>query len=191
LYQLLQKRSTGLSCTYRQDPEGIEVISPTAADLVAAPADAHADHSRPVVMGTFSVRFDPAAERFAIASALEADCALVVVNVLDMKPYPCTMRLIGPGGATLPEEEDLEPVRATARRAAALGIRTQLLRVTSSRRVRALLEIVRERNACLLVFGPDRSRMRERRYRRTCAQLGERAPCLVWTSLSKPASGWR
>jgi hypothetical protein len=133
-------------------------------------------------MGTLSVRFDPAAERLAIASALEADLALVVVNVVDFKPYPCTMRLLGPSAATLPEEEDLEPVRATAQRAAALGIRTQLLRVTSSRPVRALLEIVQDRDACLLVFGPDRSRMHERKFKRAVAQIRERAPCLIWTS---------
>jgi nucleotide-binding universal stress UspA family protein len=133
-------------------------------------------------MGTLSVRFDPDAERFAVASALEADLALVVVNVVDAKPYPCTMRLLGPGAATLPEEEDLEPVRATAQRAAALGIRTQLLRVTSARPVRALLEIVEERDASLLVFGPDRARMRERKFRRAVAQIRERARCLVWTS---------
>lgn len=136
---------------------------------------------RPVVLATLSARFDPSAERFAVDCALEASAALVVVNVVDMKPYPCTMRLLGPSAATLPEEEDLEPVRASARRAAALGIPTQLLRVTSSRPVRALLEIVGERDACLLVFGPDASRMRARKLRKATAQLRERAPCLVWT----------
>ena len=134
-------------------------------------------------MGTLSVRFDPKAERFAVASALEAQRALVVVNVVDLKPCPCTMRLLGPGAATLPDEEDLEPVRASAHRAASLGIRTQLLRVTSSRPVRALLEIVHECDACLLVFGPDRARIGERRYRRAVRQIGERARCVVWTSL--------
>jgi hypothetical protein len=191
LYQLIQKRSTVYPRLTVEFQRGIDVISPTEADLIAAPADPHPDRRRPVVMGTLSVRFDPAAERFAVESALEAGCALIVVNVLDFQPFPCTMRLFGPSAATLPEEEDLEPVRATAQRAAALGIHTQLLRVTSSRPVRALLEIVRECDACLLVFGPDRTRMRERRFTRACSQLGERAPCLVWTSLARPASGSR
>ena len=136
-----------------------------------------------MALATLSVRFDAEAERVAIDGAMETSALLVVVNVLRMRPYPCTMRLLGPGGATLPEEEDLEPVRATARRAAALGIDTQLLRVTSSRPVQALLEIVRERDASLLVFGPDRARVRERTLRRTAARLRERAPCLVWTPL--------
>jgi hypothetical protein len=136
-----------------------------------------------VALATLSVRFDAEAERVAIDAAIEASVALVVVNLLPMRPYPCTMLLLGPGGATLPEEEDLAPVRATAGRAAALGITTELLRVTSSRPVRALLEVVRERDASLLVFGPDRARTNARRIRRTAEQLRERAPCLVWTPL--------
>jgi nucleotide-binding universal stress UspA family protein len=133
-------------------------------------------------MGTLSVRFEPAAERFALATALETGLTLVVVNVVDLRPYPCTMRLLGPSAATLPEEEDLEPVRATAQRAAALGIRTQLLRVTSSRPVRALLQIVQERDARLLVFGPDPARLPERKFTRAVTQIRAGAQCLVWTS---------
>jgi hypothetical protein len=138
--------------------------------------------SRPVVLATLSVRFDPEAERVAVESALEARRALVVVNAMVAPPYPCTMRLLGPSAATLPDEEDLEPVRATAYRAGALGIRTQLLRVTSSRPVRAVLEITEERRACLLVFGPDRSRMRERKFNRAVAQIRANATCLIWTA---------
>ena len=44
----------------------------------------------------------------------------------------------------LPHEEDLEAVRATAQRAAALGLDTELLRVTSPRPVTALLESARD-----------------------------------------------
>jgi nucleotide-binding universal stress UspA family protein len=139
------------------------------------------DRRRPVVLGTLAARFEPEAERFAFASALDVDASLIVVNVVRFKPYVCTMRLLGPSAATLPDEEDLEPVRATAARAAQLGIPTQLLRVTSSRPVLALLEIVAERDAGLLVFGPDPGRVRRRELRRAVAQVCERAPCLVWT----------
>ena len=141
-----------------------------------------------MVLATLAVRFDPEAERIAVDSALEARRALVVVNAIVAKPYPCTMRLLGPGAATLPDEEDLEPVRATAHRAGALGIRTQLLRVTSSRPVRAVLEIAEEQRACLLVFGPDRSRIRERKFNRAVAQIRANATCLLWTAGS-PSPG--
>jgi len=77
-------------------------------------------------------------------------------------------------------------VRGTAYRAASLGIHVELLRVTSSRPVRALLEIVHERDAGLLVFGPDPSRMRRRAWRRAVAQVREQADCLVWIAPPTP-----
>src|SRR6266480_4331316 len=94
----------------------------------------------PVVLGTLSVRVSAAAERMAIDSALETGSPLIVANMLKLRPYPTTIMLLGPGAATLPAEEDLDAVRATADRAAALGLKTQLLRVSSPRPVQALIE---------------------------------------------------
>jgi hypothetical protein len=71
-------------------------------------------------------------------------------------------------------------VRATAARAAELGIATELLRVTSRRPVRALLELVGERQAGLLVFGPDVERTSKLRFRIAARLVRQRAPCLVW-----------
>src|SRR5688500_8639177 len=85
--------------------------------------------ARPVVLATMAVRVHPSAERMAIDSAIEAGVPLLVVNLIPLPPYVRTMVLIGPAGTTLPHEEDLEAVRATARRAADLGVRTELLRV--------------------------------------------------------------
>jgi len=144
------------------------------------PGGTAGDARRPVVLGTLSVRVDPSAEDMAIASSLEAGAALIVVNAMRLPPYPATIMLLGAGAATLPDEEDLENVRATAQRAAALGIRTELLRVTAPRPVRALLEVVSERDAGLLVFGPDLSRIRRRRFRRAARALRRNASCLVW-----------
>jgi nucleotide-binding universal stress UspA family protein len=152
----------------------------------AAPTAALGGAPRPVVLGTLSVRIDPSAEEMAIASALEAGVPLIVVNVMPLRPYPATNMLLGPGAATLPHEEDLEAVRATAQRAAALGIHTELLRVTSQRPVRALLEIARERDGGLLVFGPDIARIRRRRLRRAARALRRGASCLVWIA----PDGW-
>jgi nucleotide-binding universal stress UspA family protein len=140
----------------------------------------------PVVLGTLSVRVDPSAEEMAIASALEAGAELIVVNVMPLRPYPATIMLLGPGAATLPHEEDLEAVRATAQRAAALGIRTELLRVTAPRPIQALLEIVHERNAGMLVFGPDLARTRRRTFHRAARAVRRGAGCLVWIA----PDGW-
>ena len=96
----------------------------------------------PVVLGTLASRVTPAAERMAFDSALETGSPLIVANMLRLRPYPTTIMLLGPGAATLPDEEDLEAVRATADRAAALGLKTELLRISSPRPVKALLELL-------------------------------------------------
>ena len=151
-------------------------------DRTAAPRAAAPTRARPVVLGTLSVRIDPAAEEMAIASALEAGVPLIVANMLHLPPYPATMMLIGAANATLPHEEALDEVRATAARGAALGIRTELLRVTSRHPVRALLQIAAEREAGLLVFGPDRARTGRVRFRRAARRVRRDAPCLVWVA---------
>jgi nucleotide-binding universal stress UspA family protein len=137
---------------------------------------------RPVVLGTLSVRVDPSAERMAIDSAIEAGVPLVIANLLRLRPYPATLALLGPEGLNLPHEEDLDAVRATARRAADLGLETELLRVTTRRPITALLEIVRERNAGLLVFGPDLKLTGRLRFRLAARRLRRDAGCLIWVA---------
>jgi nucleotide-binding universal stress UspA family protein len=135
--------------------------------------------SRPVLLGTLSVRVEPEAERMAIDTALELGAQLILANMLMLPPYPLTVRL-APEYATLPHEEDLDAVRATAQRAAELGIPTELLRVSSPRPVTALVELAQDREAGLLVFGPDRSRISRRRFRSAARAVRRDAPCLVW-----------
>jgi nucleotide-binding universal stress UspA family protein len=138
--------------------------------------------ARPVVLATLSVRVDPSAERMAIDSAIEAGVPLVLVNVLRFPPYPTTLALVGPEGLNLPHEEDLDAVRATAARAAELGVKTELLRVTTRRPVQALLEIVAERDAGLLVFGPDLKLTGRVRFRMLARKLRRDAGCLIWVA---------
>jgi nucleotide-binding universal stress UspA family protein len=136
---------------------------------------------RPVVLATLSVRVHPNAERMALESALEAGVPLIVANMIPMQAYPMTL-ILSPDYATLPHEEDLDEVRATAARAAALGIATELLRVTSRRPVRALLELVSERNAGLLVLGPDLGRTSRLRFRVAARAVRRGCSCLVWVA---------
>jgi hypothetical protein len=137
---------------------------------------------RPVVLATLSVRVDPSAERMAIDSALEAGAPLILVNLLKLRNYPMTIVLAGPEATTLPHEEDLDAVRETAARAAHLGIKTELLRVTSKRPIAALMEVLHERDAGLLVFGPDLSRTSRRRFRAAARRVRAEADCLVWVA---------
>src|SRR4051794_41985232 len=107
-------------------------------DRTAAPRQAAPTRARPVVLGTLSVRIDPAAEEMAIASALEAGAPLIVANMLHLPPYPGTVMLPGAGGATLPPEGAPDEVRATPAPGAAPGIRAGLVRGTSRQPARAL-----------------------------------------------------
>jgi nucleotide-binding universal stress UspA family protein len=90
--------------------------------------------------------------------------------------------LLGPAAAVLPHEEDLDAVRATARRAAALGVKTELLRVVTRRPVPALLEVVQERDAGLLVLGPHLGRVGRLRFRSVARKVRAQAGCLVWVA---------
>lgn len=137
--------------------------------------------ARPVLLGTLSVRVDPSAERMAFETALEVGARLILANMLTLPPYPCTV-VLAREFATLPHEEDLDAVRATAQRAAGLGIPTELLRVSSPRPLTALIELAQDREAGLLVFGPDRSRISRRRFRAAVRAIQRGAPCLVWVA---------
>jgi hypothetical protein len=52
--------------------------------------------------------------------------------------------------------------------------------VKSPRPLAALLEVAAERGPGLLVFGPDRSRISRRAYRKAAKAVREHAGCLVW-----------
>ena len=132
-----------------------------------------------MVLATLSVRVDPRAERMAIDSALESGSPLIVANMLTLPPYPTTV-MLARQYLTLPHEEDLEEVRATAHRAAALGIKTELLRITSRRPLTALIELIQERRAGLLVLGPDVRRTPRWLLWVAARRVRRQAECLVW-----------
>jgi nucleotide-binding universal stress UspA family protein len=145
------------------------------AGLASSPTAA-----RPVVLATTAVPVHPEAERMAVESAVEAGVPLVLVNLVPLPFYTTTMVLVGPAGTTFPHEEALDDVRATARRAAALGVKTELLRVRTRHPAKALLEVVRERNAGLLVFGPMLGRLGRVRVGPAVRRIRREADCLVW-----------
>jgi hypothetical protein len=153
---------------------------PERTDLAyGMPGLASGHARRPVILATLSVRVDPDAERIAFASAIESDAKLILANMLELRPYQLTA-VLAPDCLTLPHEEDRDEVRATAERAAGVGIATELLRIHSPRPIRALLELARDREPGLLVLGPDRSRVPRRRLRAAARAVRREAPCLVW-----------
>jgi hypothetical protein len=52
--------------------------------------------------------------------------------------------------------------------------------VKSFRPIQAMVEVVAEEDAGLLVFGPDRKRIRRLRYRRAVRAIRSRVTTLIW-----------
>jgi nucleotide-binding universal stress UspA family protein len=124
------------------------------------------------------VPFDPNASAFAVDAAVEAGQALIVVNVVELPPLTMSVRM---GYDQLPERpDDEEAFRAPAALAHSLGVRVERLRVRSPRPVEALLELAAERAPSVLVFGPDRDRIKRRVYRKAAKAIRDRVACLVW-----------
>jgi nucleotide-binding universal stress UspA family protein len=149
-------------------------------DRIGLPAEPTG--ARPVVLATMAAAVHPGAERMAIDSAIEAGVPLLVVNLVPLPLYVTTMVLVGPAGTTFPHEEALDAVRATARRAADLGLKTELLRVRTRHAAAALLQVAHERDAGLVVFGPDLGAIGRIRFRAAARKLRREADCLVWVA---------
>jgi nucleotide-binding universal stress UspA family protein len=131
-----------------------------------------------VLLATLGVPFDPAASTFAVDAAVESGEPLLVVNVVELPPLGMSVAM---GYDQLPDSpEQEEALRAPAALAASLGVPVERLRVKSPRPVEALVQVAAERAPGLLVFGPDRGRLKPRAYRKAARAVRERAACLVW-----------
>ena len=133
---------------------------------------------RPVLLATLEVPFDEAASTFAVDAAVECGQPLIVANVVEIPLGPmCVMMGYG---ALEPNEEDGASLRAPAELAHQFGVEVERLRVLSPHPIAALLELTGERRPGLLVFGPDRTKVRPRLYRKAVKRVRTQAPCLVW-----------
>jgi hypothetical protein len=131
---------------------------------------------RPVLLATLDVPFSEEAMAFAVDSAVESGQPLLLVNAAEV--LPTVYSLLGYGYIERAELQDA--LRAPAELAQSLAVRVERLRVCSPHPVDALLEVVAERDPAVLVFGPDRSCLSARRYRRAERAVRERTSCLVW-----------
>jgi hypothetical protein len=133
---------------------------------------------RPVLLVTLGVPFAPEAAAFAVDAAVEAGQPLVVANVVELPPLGMSVAM---GYDQLDDDaSDAEALRAPGELAHSLGVEVERLRVKSPRPLVALLELAAERAPGLLVFGPERSRLGRRAYRKAAKAISERAACLVW-----------
>lgn len=137
-----------------------------------------ATSGRPVLLATLGVPFDLGASSFAVDAAVEGGQPLIVANVVELPPLLMSVRM---GYDQLEEKPETgDALRAPAELAHSLGVKVERLRVKSMRPVEALLQLAAEREPGILVFGPDRSKLRARRYRRAARAVRDGAPCLVW-----------
>ncbi len=137
----------------------------------------------PVVLATLAVPFDMDAARVAVQAALETNVKLIVLDAVERPWWP---QALTTRYADLEEAEDRDQISRFACQVAALGLEVEHLRVPSPKPVEALLEVVAERRAGLLVLGPDRSRFKPRRFARMARRVRKRASCLLWVAGEGP-----
>ncbi len=133
---------------------------------------------RPVLLATLDVPYSDEATAFAIDAAVESGKPLVVLNVAEV--LPTTYSFLGYG--YVEKQELQEALRKPAELARSLAVHVERLRVCSPHPVDALLEVVAEREPAVLVFGPERSQLSRRRYRKAERAVRERTSCLVWVA---------
>jgi nucleotide-binding universal stress UspA family protein len=129
------------------------------------------------MLATLAVPFDPDCARVAIQAALEGGVKLIVVDAVEVPFWPLSIAM---RYADLEEDVDRMAIRRLVEQTVALGLEVEHLRVRSPRPVEALLEVAGERDAALLVLGPDRSRLRPKFFRRVVKRIRKRASCLLW-----------
>ncbi|HJU48649.1 MAG TPA: universal stress protein, partial [Gaiellaceae bacterium] len=134
--------------------------------------------ARPVMLATLDAPVAADAARVAVDAAVESGQPLLVVNVVARSFTP----VVYAGWDTPSTPEVEESLRAPTDLAQALGVHVERLRVRTPHPVDALLEVAAERGTGLLVFGPERTTIRGRRYRQAARAIERRAACLVWLS---------
>jgi nucleotide-binding universal stress UspA family protein len=153
------------------------------SNLPVAPPRDGGSRFGPVMLATLAVPFDPDSARVAIQAAMEGGVKLLVVDAVEMPFWPQSLAM---RHAELEQAEDREAIRRLVEQTAALGLEVEHLRVRSPRPVEALLEVAGEREAALLVLGPDPSRLRPRFFRRVVRRIRKRSSCLLWVAGEGP-----
>lgn len=144
-----------------------------------APADLRAPERterRPVMLVTFDISFDEAAVEAALDAALEANVELMVCLAVTLPVANANAAARRTMGNPVVRDEIKELLLEARRR----GIRARHLVYNTPRPLSATIEITRNREIGLLVFGPHRKRYGRLRYRVQLRRLRRNANCLVW-----------
>jgi hypothetical protein len=142
----------------------------------SSPTMAGATSPRPVLLLTVDVPLASDARVFAVDTALESGAELLICDAVQIP----VGRLTAGATRTLGDDQVVDEHARLARDASSLGVRVRTLVFSSPRPLRATVEVLREQDVGLLVFGPERRTYGRRRFRRHAAWLRREAPCLVW-----------
>ncbi|HUA43504.1 MAG TPA: universal stress protein [Streptosporangiaceae bacterium] len=140
----------------------------------------HPDGSkgRPVMLATLEVPFASDAVAFAVDTAVELGQRLIIANFVERAPLPLSAML---GYDDLPDPPELtDSLVAPATLAQSLGLEVTRLRVKSLHPIPAMLEVISEQGAGLLVFGPDRRKIARLLYWRAVRAIRSKVTVLVW-----------
>ena len=115
------------------------------------------------MLATLAVPFDPEAVRVAAQAALETNSRLIVVDAVERPWWPQSTddALRRARGGRGPGQ-----IKQLVAQMAGLGLEVEHMRIPTAKPVDAVLDLAGERQAGLLVLGPDRSRFRPRLFAR-------------------------
>ncbi len=136
--------------------------------------------SRPFASAPFGAR----AARLAVEAAAEMRSPLIVVQSVEVR----TRRRRARAAAEPLAPRLAAAVQAVRVLAAEVGVDVEALRVSSRRPIGALLGLIADRRAALVVLASDPAALRRfrrptrRQYRRFVAALAGHADCLLWTA---------
>ena len=130
------------------------------------------------MLATLDVPFDERATVFAVDAAVESGQPLIIANFVELPPLPLSVAMGYDQLEYTPAMSDA--LTAPAELARSLGVAVERLRVKSPHPIQAVMQVAAERDTGLLVFGPDRGRLRRFRYQRAARAIRSGARCLVW-----------
>lgn len=131
---------------------------------------------RPVMLVSFDISFDDAAVEAAIESAVQANSELMVCLAVTLPVANANAAARRTMGNPVVREE----IREILVRARAAGANARQLVYNSPRPLSATIDITRNREIGLLVFGPNRRIYGRLRFRLHLRRLRSKANCLVW-----------
>jgi nucleotide-binding universal stress UspA family protein len=144
-----------------------------AAPPVAGPVG---QRVRPVMLLTLNVELEEAAVTFAIESAAQTGAELYICDAIPLE----YRNYVGHVARQYAEQMNRKHLNEVAHRARERGVTTTQLAFHSPRPVKIALEVARDEQIGLLVFGANRKGLGKRYFRKAIKRIRADAPCLVW-----------